>query len=445
MPRMPSHPRPLRMTFALLPLAAVALAFPLGLGGCPRPDSDGSNTGVYRNTSDPTNAGATFVGSAACAACHAETAATAARHGHVHALQAVRGAAPRFDAASIAAGVPAPPPGFTWNDISYVIGGYTRGARFVNAAGFVLTDGTAGTLTQWNLSYPATGTLTGFAAFLPTQVTALPFAFEDFRRLTTGPRERTAQHPKSQDSRPGILGTWFESGVGCEACHGPGSRHVPNPGARDLFVGSRASDCGQCHTASSDPRTIPTADGYLHPYAQYSELLASGGHAGFNCTYCHDPHASTLHDRSAGIRNQCTACHTDATMAAHGGVVFRRGDYVEPVTCESCHMPFTGRSFAAASTAIVGSTGRMGDVRGHIFRIDPARATVADMLTADGSTVARDTAGRAGVSIDFACLRCHTTDNTVPNNAFPLTPDLAGQIAQNVHRLPRGNAAEFRR
>ncbi|MFQ5806146.1 MAG: multiheme c-type cytochrome, partial [Phycisphaerae bacterium] len=303
----------------------------------------------------------------------------------------------------------------------------------VDAGGFLMTDGVEGVNTQWNLDLPANGTVAGFAAYLPDQQTPLPYAYDCFRCHTTGPQAQDPANPRSQDGRPGILGTWAEPGVQCEACHGPGSNHVPNPQARALFVDSTSQTCARCHTAGDDPKVIVAAGGYVNPNTQYAELLASGGHASFDCTICHDPHASTVYDRANGIRNQCTACHTDANMARHEGRVFTRSGYVETLTCESCHMSFAGKSGAAATQEIVGAAGRMGDTRSHIFRIDTRNANFNAMFSNGGGRVVTDGQGRAAVTVDFVCLRCHADESAVDNSAFPLSLDFASQIASRIH------------
>ena len=407
-------------------------------GGCPTllgPDTASESGPVFNNTTDPANAGAAYIGSAACTACHAGTAETAALHGHVHALKPVEGVPPVYPKAAERAGVPAPPPGKDWADVSYVMGGYVHGAVFVGTDGFVLTDGVEGGNTQWNLDFPPNGTEAGFAAFGADQQSPLPYEYDCFRCHTTGPRRQDAGGGRTQDGRPGIEGTWVEAGVQCEACHGPGSLHAPNPAARDLYVGSASMTCARCHLAGDDPSVIRAAGGYISANTQYAELLASGGHACFACGVCHDPHASTIYQRSQGIRNACQACHADASMAGHSETVFVRAGYEEPITCESCHMPFTGLSNSAAGADIMGRLGRMGDVRSHIFRIAVRDADFTDMFTAGGTQVVTDSDGRAEVTVDFVCLRCHTIDATVENNAFPLTIDQARQIAGNLHQF----------
>jgi len=398
------------------------------LVGCPGDDGENSVPG-YHNTTDPNNGGATYVGSSACAACHPGYGDLMRLHVHAHALNRVEGVAPTYPAEVTTAGVSDPPAGKTWMDVSYVLDGYVKGALFIDRNGYVMTTGVDGVDAQYNLASTITGTPAGFVPYLPGQATPLPFSYELFSRRTTGARAQTTADPRSQENRPGIQGTWSEAGVGCEACHGPGSKHVPRPQARNIFVDSTAQTCGRCHTDSSDPNVIVVRGGYLGPFGQYAEMRASGGHAEFNCTFCHDPHASTVNDPTRGLRNECTACHSSQNLAFHDGVQYQRGDYAETVTCVSCHMPLTGLMFAAAGADVVGSDGRAGDVRGHIFRIDAQHSSMTQMLASSGDQVVTDAQGRAAVTLDFVCLRCHNGKG----NAFLLTSDGAAQLAPNMH------------
>ena len=400
-------------------------------GGCPSAtDGTGGTSQVFNNTTDPMNDGAGYIGSVACSACHADVASKHRIHGHSHALTRVQGQAPVYASEGTRAGVPNPPAGMAWSDISYVISGYLHGAFFVDRDGFVATDGVTGVNTQWNLDFPLNGTVADFAAYLPDQASPKPYDYETcFRCHTTGPQPQDANDPRSQDGRPGILGMWVEPAVQCEACHGPGSNHAPDPAARDIFVDSTPQTCGRCHTGSDTPDVIAAADGFLRGNTQYAQLLASGGHGGFNCTVCHDPHASITYDRDRGLRNDCTVCHADANMAFHDGAVFEFGDHVEVVNCQSCHMPLAGLSTSFAPATLVGPDARIGDVRAHIFRINTEDTDASAMFTADGSTVRKDSQGRAAVTVDFVCLRCHNQ----AGNVFPLTLPGARLIAEGMH------------
>ena len=219
--------------------------------------------------------------------------------------------------------------------------------------------------------------------------------------------------------------------VTCEACHGPGSKHVPNPPARNAFVDTSAKFCGECHSQpfDSDGSVIEAADGFIKPYAQYPELLASGAHAALSCLTCHDPHKSVTYDRENALRKTCQDCHPTQDMARHQGLTFVRGDYVEQLSCESCHMSFAARSGSQGAVDTVGSVARVGDTRTHIFRINPSNTDFTAMFNEDMTEVARDANGRAAVTLDFVCLRCH---NGV-GNAFELTVTSASAVTATMH------------
>jgi len=423
---MPRSHRPEYLGLLCAPLLAVF--------GCPSGDFP-DNSDPYRNTTDKTNGGAVYVGSGACRACHPDIDQMQTLHGHSQKLKAVQGSAPTYPGQATYAGVPQPPEGFVWNDISYVIGGYIRKARFADQDGYVITTGHSGVAAQWNLEFPANGATAGFVAYESTNASRLPYDYSCFVCHTTGPLPQDPSNPQFQENRPGMAGTWKEAGVQCEACHGPGSRHIPNPDARDLFVDTKASACGECHSRShpslgnADTGTITAlADGWIDNRQQWPELRASGGHSGLGCVACHEAHASANYDAGRAIHTACTDCHGDKDMGFHAGEQYVSGGHVEPLTCISCHMPFASRS---ATWAVVGeSNGRVGDMRTHIFRINTNTVDYTGMFTADGSAVLKDSAGRAAVTVDFVCLRCHNTDDGYP---FRLTLRSAAEIARGIH------------
>jgi hypothetical protein len=415
------------------------------LAGCPDVSPVLSNGPAFGNESEPTNAGAAFVGSASCRQCHSAISDRFDLNAHGHALTAVSGAAPAFPEGADRGGVPDPPGGLAWTDVSYVVGGFAGVARFLDRDGFVLTDGRSGFNTQWNPAFPLHGSSGAFAPFMPDRVEPLAFDFDRFARRATGAMRQDEASPRFQDSRPGIPGTWSEAGVQCEACHGPGSNHFSTRGSlvlvdqRRVFVDSAGTDsCRGCHggaragdadDAADD--VIEAANGFVRDDQQWSELRASRGHAHMRCTTCHDPHRSLTYDRARAIRNECIVCHRDATMAGHDGAMFERGDYREVLSCESCHMPYAGLRGARADASVVGAEARVGDTRTHIFRIDVASTDADGMFDASGDAVTLDADGHAAVTTNFVCLRCHNG-----NGAFELTYPRATEIAGQVHRLP---------
>ncbi len=77
-----------------------------------------------------------FVGSEACAECHQEIYDTFISSGHPHQLTAVvDGQPPEFPFSEVAD----PPEGYTWDNISYVVGGYNWKARLLDQDGYLIT------------------------------------------------------------------------------------------------------------------------------------------------------------------------------------------------------------------------------------------------------------------------------------------------------------------
>ncbi len=397
-------------------------------------DADGSNT------TDKTNAEARYIGANACRNCHTDIAAWHSLHGHAHKITAVDGIAPQFPAGT-SVGVPNPPDGVAWTDVSWMIGGYTKKARFVDQDGYILTTGSTGKKVQWNLAFGPNGTLASFGNYEADRPERKPFDYSCFVCHTTGPAPLDEDFPEFQDNRPGMRGTFQEAGIQCEACHGPGSNHFTTIDGQVVVQTNRIfrdpegdDTCRACHNRPFDDLTgnIVASGGYIQHHEQWPELRASGGHASLLCIDCHDPHRSVYFDRANAFRKTCTDCHADATMAGHEGKVYSRSDgYSEALTCESCHMSYTVKSATNVSAALVGSVARIGDVRSHIIRISTQPVDYKSFFAADGKSVQRDAEGNAAVTVDFACIRCHNG-----NGLFELSVTRAAEIAQNVHRLP---------
>lgn len=408
------------------------------VSGCTAVDPSPNPSG-YANTSDLGNRGAAFVGSAACTQCHGEIAEAQALHSHAHALSPIAGSAPVFPAAAQGAGVPNPPDGLDWGDISYVIDGYAKRALFLDQAGYILTSGANSVDTQWNLAIPANGTQAGFVPYRTDRMVNDPFDYSDFVHFTTGAM-RLSGTTGPKDNRPGILGNWSEPGVQCEACHGPGSAHYPADGANKAIDNSRifvdpagSRTCFACHSEPYGDKSgrIAARDGFIAPFSEGPQLKASGGHSHFQCGYCHDPHRSTVYDLDKAISNQCTLCHSGKSMAGHEGKVFQRGSYREVLSCKSCHMPFATLNGTPATQTAVGPEGRMGNFRSHIFRINTEAVNYTTFLSDDGTEVRRDENGQAAVTVDFVCLRCHGG-----TGVFQLVVGSAAEIAKVLHQLP---------
>ncbi len=192
--------------------------------------------------------------------------------------------------------------------------------------------------------------------------------------------------------------TWAEISVGCEACHGRGSRHVgwarerqswwpfgktddPRMGLavrfderRDVvwpidpqtgnaarnyppaLVRKEVETCGLCHARRgafsedwvpgrplSDTHVVsPLARGLYHADGQMLDEVYNYGSfkqskmfaAGVTCGDCHDPHGAKLRAAGDGVCLQCHSSDKYAAAAHH-----RHEAASPPLSCASCHMP----------------------------------------------------------------------------------------------------------
>jgi hypothetical protein len=151
---------------------------------------------------------------------------------------------------------------------------------------------------------------------------------------------------------------WQEPGIGCERCHSPGEAHVKNMGPISnpvkLDPGRRDDVCAQCHLSGEErierpgmtltafrpgERLADCADFFVMAGAgmratSHVERLAASRckqRAGERlwCGTCHDPHALPApQERVSYFRANCLSCHEVQ--------VCRRGE-----DCAGCHLPKT--------------------------------------------------------------------------------------------------------
>ncbi len=314
-----------------------------------------------------------YVGADACQTCHASKYNDFIQSGHKYKLNKVNGAAPVYP--DFVPPLTGPPDGYTWNDISYVIGGFGWKARFIDNNGFIIT----GDAVQWNLETEEwVGYHSGDAPGTKP--------YDCGRCHTTGYVSSETEH---QDGLPGMIGTWAEDGVTCEACHGQGGDHVFAPGDFDMEIDISSELCGGCHYRSEDHRILASG-GLIRHHEQYDELV-SAGHGNVLCVNCHDPHKSAKYDAANAIIAECSDCHSQ-TMPT-----FMPNNY-----CIDCHMPESVKSAVSSGSGVY----LKGDIRSHIFAIN-IDTTVAQFYVDGTSDYSNGFNG-----LNFTCLAsCHSNQD----------------------------------
>jgi len=342
-----SHPG-IRGGIATIVIGAVLMAFPF--------------TVVAQTISDP------------CAQCHNANYQDWKASGHPYKLMK----------ADIAQNRPIPlPEGYQWDEISYVIGGYKWKSRYMDENGYIITQGKGDPgNTQYNYM---TGEWVDYHA--DEENGTKPYNCGSCHTTNWVANPDPTDLTGNQDGLAGIWGTFDQGGVQCIQCHG-----TDHPGTID----KTAEACGECHYRTFPPGSeengIPASGGWIKHHEQYNEFLASGSHGNFmECTTCHDPHKRA----EFSIVRECKDCHGDIDTAY---AMTPMADF--GVECTDCHMPMATKSGQVTAP-------HQGDVMTHIFRIDTD--PTANMFTEDGSLVALDSEGRAAVTMDFACQKCHLT------------------------------------
>ena len=348
-------------------------AGPEGAQGVAGPAGPAGATGAT-GAAGSSATGATYITSEGCAECHEDEYESFADSGHKYKLnKVVDGQPPEYPYTEVLN----PPEGYTWDDITYVIGGYNWKARFIGLDGYIIT-GDEGDTTQYNFPNENLGTDEGWVAYHAGEQKA----------YNCGPCHTTGYKPEgNQDGLPGLIGTWEETGIGCEECHGPGSNHAEDPYGVALKIDRDSEACGDCHYRGVK-EAVDASGGFIKHHEQYEELFQSK-HIALSCVTCHDPHAGVIQGREEEtdtVLVDCASCHFEQARDQKSEMM------KNVIDCIDCHMPMIVKS--AKGDAAQWS----GDIRTHFFVIDPeAEAQFSD----DGKT------SISQITLDWACKSCH--------------------------------------
>jgi tetratricopeptide (TPR) repeat protein len=173
----------------------------------------------------------------------------------------------------------------------------------------------------------------------------------------------TTDYDKGYDSKADTYASrWREMGVGCEACHGPGRAHVDarRAGRDDPWAHpdpERLLDaCGACHARRVERAAFTPGDAFAdafeselldtdayHPDGQVKEELyelvsfqqSKMFHEGVRCWNCHDPHADGTRAEGTALCRTCHEAKYESDAHTHHAAGSAGAD------CRGCHMPVT--------------------------------------------------------------------------------------------------------
>ncbi|PWU08009.1 MAG: hypothetical protein C5B51_08530 [Terriglobia bacterium] len=211
--------------------------------------------------------------------------------------------------------------------------------------------------------------------------------------------------------------------IQCENCHGPGSQHVRWGGSTlEISVASNTGVCSQCHAAATHHIKSAEWNNSMHAVATRDPSGAGreacvGCHTGtgfvdrvngaatprtaysaINCQTCHEPHGQTTPGSAPHlVRSLASVKLADGTVITEGG---------NGKLCMNCHQSRQNASVYAATAA---ASARFG----------PHHGPQADMLQgANGFTYSQKIPSSAHIwAADDSCVTCHmqTVDAADPS------------------------------
>jgi hypothetical protein len=198
--------------------------------------------------------------------------------------------------------------------------------------------------------------------FTPGAPRDMPKSLDDAVGQFMNERDATTCFSCHSTVAPGLSRFQFDHispGLSCEACHGPGEKHVAimkavsaqgePPKEKAIFNPGRMNPdemsqqfCGACHRSWETVMQMPER-GWPHnirfqPYRlANSKCYQNPDDPRLSCTACHDPHEEMKHTASS-YDAKCMACHQTGEKSAATGKALPTCP-VGKKDCASCHMP----------------------------------------------------------------------------------------------------------
>ena len=216
----------------------------------------------------------------------------------------------------------------------------------------------------------------------------------------------------------------------CEACHGPGSRHIEDPTAKGSIIAftkdggsavdTQAASCLGCHSGGQRDQWT----GSVH---QRNDL---------SCTDCHNPMAKFSSEgllAKQSISETCAGCHRDIRQQFN-----RRSHMPLPegqMSCADCHNPHGTINATLLKTDTVNETCYQchAEKRGPmLFEHAPVRDSCLNCHTPHGS----NQHALLVAPIPFLCQQCHS--HVRHPNDLQVANSLANGMAADERLIGRG-------
>ena len=203
-------------------------------------------------------------------------------------------------------------------------------------------------------------------------------------------------------------------GNACEACHGPGSKHVETLSAADIRNPAKIAPAELDRTCLTCHRNQPTGAG---------RLQASHAHNSISCIACHSVHGpqALVVRKATAVNTLCESCHFDVKSSF--AQPFKHRVPENAMTCVDCHNPHGSFKPGLMQTAGANEPGCFnchGDKRGPFtFEHAPVRE--------EGCRSCHEPHGSANAKmlirqeVMLVCLECHANLPTLPNTKPPVT------------------------